>query len=34
LPRVAIYTIQGADENLTIKCIRAAESLEDVLNKM
>ncbi len=34
LPRVAIYTISGADDNLTIECIRAGESLEDVLNKM
>ena len=34
LPRVAIYTVTGADDNLTIKCIRKAESLEDVLNKM
>jgi len=34
LPRVAIYTISGADNDLTIECIRAAESLEDVLNKM
>jgi len=34
LPRVAIYTISGADDDLTIECIRAAESLEDVLNKM
>jgi diaminopimelate decarboxylase len=34
LPRVAIYTISGPDDNLTIECIREAESLEDVLNKM
>jgi diaminopimelate decarboxylase len=34
LPRVAIYTVSGADDDLTINCIRAAESLEDVLNKM
>ncbi len=34
LPRVAIYTVSGEDDNLTIECIRTAESLEDVLNKM
>lgn len=34
LPRVAVYCISGADDDLTIECIRAAESLEDVLNKM
>ena len=34
LPRVAIYTVSGTDDNLAIECIRAAESLEDVLNKM
>jgi len=34
LPRVAVYSISGEDEDLTIECIRAAESLEDVLNKM
>jgi diaminopimelate decarboxylase len=34
LPRVAIYTISGADDDLTITCIRAAQSLEDVLNQM
>ncbi len=34
LPRVAIYTISGNDDTLNFDCIRAAESLEDVLNKM
>lgn len=34
LPRVAIYTICGNNDNLNLDCIRAAESLEDVLNKM
>jgi len=34
LPRVAIYTISGADDDLTIDCIRAAQSLESVLNNM
>lgn len=34
LPRVAIYTISGADDDLTINCIRAAQSLDDVLNQM
>ncbi len=34
LPRVAIYTISGNDDTLSFDCIRAAESLEDVLNKM
>jgi diaminopimelate decarboxylase len=34
LPRVAIYTINGNDNNIALNCIRAAESLEDVLNKM
>ena len=34
LPRVAVYTISGADNDLSMTCIRAAESLEDVLNKM
>ena len=34
LPRVAVYTISGADDDLTINCIRAAQSLESVLNKM
>lgn len=34
LPRVAIYTVSGNDDDLTIKCIRNGESLDDVLNKM
>jgi len=34
LPRVAIYTVTGNNDDLTIKCIRKGESLEDVLNKM
>ena len=34
LPRVAVYTISGADNDLSMQCIRPAESLEDVLNKM
>lgn len=34
LPRVAIHTVSGNDDDLTIKCIRQGESLEDVLNKM
>ncbi|ALO34785.1 diaminopimelate decarboxylase [Colwellia sp. MT41] len=34
LPRVAVYTVSGEDNDLTMTCIRKAESLEDVLNKM
>ena len=34
LPRVAIYTVAGHDDDLAIECIRQGESLEDVLNKM
>jgi len=34
LPRVAVYTVSGNDDDLTIKCTRKGESLEDVLNKM
>ena len=34
LPRVAVYTVNGSDESLSMKCIREPESLEDVLNKM
>jgi diaminopimelate decarboxylase len=34
LPRVAVFAITGEDDDLTIKCIRKSDSLEDVLNKM
>ncbi|MBU2970400.1 diaminopimelate decarboxylase [Pseudoalteromonas sp. C2R02] len=34
LPRVAVFAITGKDDDLTIKCIRKSDSLEDVLNKM
>ncbi|GAW97758.1 MULTISPECIES: diaminopimelate decarboxylase [Colwellia] len=34
LPRVAVYTVSGEDNDLSMTCIRKAESLEDVLNKM
>jgi len=31
---VAVFAITGEDDDLTIKCIRKSDSLEDVLNKM
>ncbi|MFT5451907.1 MAG: diaminopimelate decarboxylase [Enterobacterales bacterium] len=34
LPRVAIYAVSGASGKINIECIRPAESLEDVLQKM
>lgn len=34
LPRVAVYAASGFGDKLNIKCIRQADSLEDVLNKM
>jgi diaminopimelate decarboxylase len=34
LPRVGVYAVSGEDEMLTIKCIRQADTIEDVLNKM
>lgn len=34
LPRVAVYAVTGADENLTFECIRNADSLDDVLSRM
>lgn len=34
LPRVAVYAVSGSAEPFEIECIRSAESLEDVLNKM
>ncbi|PAJ76305.1 diaminopimelate decarboxylase [Pseudoalteromonas sp. NBT06-2] len=34
LPRVAVFSITGEDDDLTIKCIRQSDSLEQVLNKM
>ena len=33
-PRVAVYAVSGIENNLTIKCIRQADSLQDVLRKM
>jgi len=34
LPRVAVFGLNGQDETLEFKCIRRADSLDDVLNKM
>jgi len=34
LPRVGVYGVSGADDNLSIECIRRADTVEDVLNKM
>jgi len=34
LPRVGVYAVSGEDDHLTIECIRKADSIEDVLNKM
>jgi len=34
LPRVAVYSVKGADDALKISCIRPADTIEDVLNKM
>lgn len=34
LPRVGVYAISGEDDNLHIKCIRQADTIEDVLSKM
>lgn len=34
LPRIGIYTVSGKDDALTIKCIRHADTIKDVLNRM
>jgi len=34
LPRVGVYSVCGADDALTIECIRQADTIEDVLSKM
>jgi len=34
LPRIGVFAVSGGDDNLTIECIRKADSIEDVLNKM
>ena len=34
LPRVGIYSVSGADDALTIECIRQADTIDDVLNRM
>lgn len=34
LPRVGVYTVSGSNDNLHIECIRQADTIEDVLNKM
>jgi diaminopimelate decarboxylase len=34
LPRVGVYAVSGADDNLSIECIRQADTIEDVLSKM
>ena len=34
LPRVAVYAISGDNQQLTIKCIRVAQSLEQLVNSM
>ena len=34
LPRVAVYAVSGIEDHLTIKCIRQADTLQDVLSKM
>ena len=34
LPRVGVYSVCGADDALTIECIRQADTIEDVFNKM
>ena len=34
LPRVGVYAVSGDDDNLSIECIRKADTVEDVLNKM
>ncbi len=34
LPRIGVYAVSGDNDNLQINCIRRADSLEDVLNKM
>ena len=33
-PKVAVYAISGSNDNLSIKCIRTADTLDDVLAKM
>jgi len=34
LPRVGVYGVSGSDNNLSIECMRRADTVEDVLNKM
>ncbi|OUS24115.1 diaminopimelate decarboxylase [Thalassotalea sp. 42_200_T64] len=34
LPRVGVYAVSGNDDNLQFECIRRADTIEDVLNKM
>ena len=34
LPRVGVYAVSGENETLKIACIRQADTIEDVLNKM
>lgn len=34
LPRVGVYAVSGSDDKLSIECIRRADTVEDVLNKM
>ncbi len=34
LPRVGVFAVSGENQNLNIKCIRKADSIEDVLSKM
>jgi diaminopimelate decarboxylase len=34
LPRVGVYAVSGDDDNLSIECIRKADTVEDVLNNM
>ena len=34
LPRVAIYAVSGAGEQLNANCIRKADTLDDIINKM
>ncbi len=34
LPKVAVYSVSTVDNNLNISCIRKAESLDDLLQKM
>jgi len=34
LPRIGVYSVYGKDDALQIECIRQADTIEDVLNKM